>query len=224
MKNLCLILCIIIGAITNDLFAQSADSLTSNREPILIINGFPYESKAKVSAKELSENYKWTQEIISQEFPDLAEYGIKDVSILKEIPIRCHSRNLPSIIIETDVPYYRMDDLVGQYEGKCGKLKYELILNEDSTYIFKQIRTVNKKTALPSVFHNSGKWNVFKGKIYLNSSNALEDVLSFCHNDLGNISIHINEPRKLTMPRQTWGNKKSINLRRQRDETDKRTI
>lgn len=107
------------------------------REPILfIINGLITTTKEKVSAGEILGGYNYIQHIVKNEFGDLAEYGIKDFVILKQLSIGCHMQRSPCVVVTTELPYYRTENLIGRYTGKQGRQSYELKLNADSSYVF----------------------------------------------------------------------------------------
>ena len=108
---------------------------TTYREPLLfIINGILNKSKGKVSAGEILGGYDYIQHIIKNEFADIMDYGVKECVLLKEVKIGCHWPRTPFVVVITETPYYRNDNLVGRYSGKRGKQVYELMLNADSTY------------------------------------------------------------------------------------------
>lgn len=112
---------------------------TSYRESILVIvDGAPYISKAKFSGGEVLGGYDYLLPIINDELPDLEEYGIQRMDILKNISIGCHPQRAPWLCIQTELPYYRLLNFQGDYIAKSGKQLYNLRLNADSTYVFKK--------------------------------------------------------------------------------------
>lgn len=194
---------------------------TTFREPILfIINGLPAKTKEKVSAGEILGGYDYIQHIVKKEFGDLAEYGIKDFVILKQLPIGCHQQRIPYVVVTTELPYYRTEHLIGRYTGKQGRLSYELKLNSDSSYVFSNTDT-HKKAITPEI-RNYGEWTISNGEIELISSQDPIILLQGCTVSLDTVRLKIKTDRALTLPKGTWkNNKKSVTLKRQYDETDR---
>lgn len=193
---------------------------TSYRRPLLtIINGIPYESTEMVSAGDLLRGYDYLQPIINREFPDLKDYGIKDVKILKilRIPgIVCGSPRGPWVLVMTEFPYYRIEKLVGDYAGKSGKQIYELKLGADSTYRFSRKDT--RKKAVVREMCDSGTWSIAKGNIALVLGNNPNVTPSNSSELSDTVTIQINSLVKLCLPKNAWGNKKPVKLEKHRDE------
>lgn len=118
------------------------------------------------------------------------------------------------MVITTGLPYYRVDDLAGDYFAKHGKQNYTLHLNNDSTYVFTQ-RRLDKKAIAPKI-RNTGTWSISKGRIVLKSGYNPEDLLSSGYMTLEGMVLDIKTRDKLTMPKQAWHNRKNITLKRQR--------
>lgn len=193
---------------------------TTFREPILIIiNGLPANTKEKVSAGEILGGYDYIQHIVKNEFGDLAEYGIKDIVILKQLPIGCHQQRIPYVVVTTELPYYRTEHLIGRYTGKQGRLSYELKLNSDSSYVFSKTDT-HKKAITPEI-RNYGEWTISNGEIELISSKDPIILLQGCTVSLDTVRLKIKTDRTITLPKGSWYNKKSVTLKRQHNETDR---
>lgn len=187
---------------------------TTYREPLLfIINGILNKSKGKVSAGEILGGYDYIQHIIKNEFADIIDYGVKECVLLKEVKIGCHWPRTPFVVVITETPYYRNDNLVGRYTGKQGKQVYELTLNADSTYKLSK-RNIHKKTITPEI-SNHGTWNISKGVITLVSSQDPAILLQGNTVSLDTARLKIKTERILTLPKGFWNNTKSVTLRRQ---------
>lgn len=193
---------------------------TSYRQHLrTIINGIFYESSEIVSAGDLLRGYDYLQPIINREFPDLKDYGIKNIDIIKilRIPgIVCGSPRGGWVWIMTDKPYYRIEKLVGDYAGKSGKQIYELKLGADSTYRFSRKNT--RKKAVEREMCDSGTWSIAKGNIALVSGNNPNVTSSDISELSDTVTIQINSLAKLYLPKNTWGNKKPVKLEKHRDE------
>lgn len=193
---------------------------TTFREPLLVvINGIPNKSKEKVSAGEILGNYNYIQHIIKIEFDDLEDYGIKDCVILKEIKVGCHWLRTPCVVVTTEVPYYRTDNLVGWYTGKQSGQFYELKLNVDSTYQFSK-RNINKKATSPEI-NDYGTWSISKGEIILVPSHDPTILRQGYSASFDTAHLKIKTVRNLTLPKGIWNNKKPLTLQRQYEETDR---
>lgn len=193
---------------------------TTFREPIMfIINGLLAKTKEKVSAGEILGGYDYIQHVVRNEFGDLADYGIKDFVILKQLPIGCHPQRIPYVFVTTELPYYRTEHLIGRYTGKQGRLSYELKLNSDSSYVFSKTDT-HKKAITPEI-RNYGKWGISSGKISLISSQDPIILLQGCTVSLDTVRLEIKTDRALTLPKGSWYNKKSATLKRQHNETER---
>lgn len=187
---------------------------TTFREPLLvIINGILNKSKGKVSAGEILGGYTYIQHIIKDEFADIMDYGVKECVLLKEVKIGCHWLRTPFVVVITETPYYRNDNLVGRYTGKRGKHVYELMLNADSTYKLSK-RNIHKKAITPEI-SSYGTWNISKGEITLVSSQDPANLLQGNTVSLGTVRLKIKTERILTLPKGFWNNTKSVTLRRQ---------
>lgn len=187
---------------------------TTFREPLLvIINGILNKSKGKVSAGEILGGYTYIQHIIKGEFADIMDYGVKECVLLKEVKIGCHWLRSPFVVVITETPYYRNDNLVGRYTGKRGKHVYELTLNADSTYKLSK-RNIHKKAITPEI-SNYGTWNISKEVIRLVSSQDPAILLQGNTVSLDTLCLKIKTERILTLPRGFWNNTKSVTLRRQ---------
>lgn len=193
---------------------------TSYRRPLLtIINGIPYECTEMVSAGDIMRGYDYITRILDRNFPDLKEYGIKDVKIIKilRIPgIVCGSPRGPWVLIMTEQPYYRTEKLVGDYAGKRGKQIYGLKLCADSTYRFSRKDTRKKAVVLEMC--DSGTWSIAKGNIALVSGNNPSVTPSDSSELSDTVTIQINSLAKLYLPKNAWGNKKPVKLEKYRDE------
>ena len=188
---------------------------TSFREPLLIVvNGIPYKSHVKMTAGEMLGGVDCISRILVSEIPDLQDYDVKSVDIIKDLSITCHKQRTPFVVITTGLPYYRVDDLAGDYFAKHGKQSYTLHLNNDSTYVFTQKR-LDKRAIVPEI-RNAGTWSISKGQIVLKSGNNSEDLLSSGYMTLDGVVLDIKTREKLTMPKQAWYNRKNITLKRQR--------
>jgi len=188
---------------------------TSFREPLLIVvNGIPYKSHVKMTAGEMLGGVDCISRILVSEIPDLQDYDVKSVDIIKDLSITCHKQRTPFVVITTGLPYYRVDDLAGDYFVKHGKQSYTLHLNNDSTYVFTQKR-LDKRAIVPEI-RNAGTWSISKGQIVLKSGNNSEDLLSSGYMTLDGVVLDIKTREKLTMPKQAWYNRKNITLKRQR--------
>lgn len=193
---------------------------TTFREPLsVIINGIPNKSKEKVSAGEILGNYNYIQHIIKNEFDDLEDYGINDCVILKEIKVGFHWLRTPCVVVTTEVPYYRADNLVGKYTGKQGRQFYELKLNVDSTYQFSK-RNIHKKATHPGI-NNYGTWSISKGEIILVPSHDPTILRQGYTASFDTAHLKIKTVRNLTLPKGIWNNKKPLTLQRQYEETDR---
>lgn len=188
---------------------------TSFREPLLIVvNGIPYKSHVKMTAGEMLGGVDCISRILVSEIPNLQDYDVKSVDIIKELSITCHKQRTPFVVITTGLPYYRVDDLAGDYFAKHGKQSYTLHLNNDSTYVFTQKR-LDKRAIVPEI-RNAGTWSISKGRIVLKSGNNSEDLLSSGYMTLDGVVLDIKTREKLTMPKQAWYNRKNTTLKRQR--------
>lgn len=193
---------------------------TSYRQHLrTIINGIFYESSEIVSTGDLLRGYDYLQPIINREFPDLKDYGIKNIDIIKilRIPgIVCGSPRGGWVWIMTDKPYYRAEILVGDYAGKRGKQIYELKLCADSTYRFSR-RDLRKRAVVQEIC-DSGTWSIAKANIALVSGNNPRTTSSDSTGNSDIINIQINSLAKLYLPKNAWGNKKPVKLEKHRDE------
>ena len=188
---------------------------TSFREPLLIVvNGIPYKSHAKMTAGEMLGGVDCIGRILVSEMPDLQDYDLKSVDIIKDFSITCHKQRTPFVVITTGLPYYRVDDLAGDYFAKHGKQSYTLHLNNDSTYVFTQ-RILDKRVIVLEI-RNAGTWSISKGRIVLKSGYNPEDLLSSGYMTLEGMVLDIKNMDKLTMPKQAWHNSKILTLKRQR--------
>lgn len=188
---------------------------TSFREPLLIaVNGIPYKSCVKMTAGEMLGGVDCISRILVSEIPDLQDYDVKSVDIIKDLSVTCHKQRTPFVVITTGLPYYRVDDLAGDYFAKRGKQSYTLHLNNDSTYVFTQKR-LDKRAIVPEI-RNAGTWSISKGRIVLKSGNNSEDLLSSGYMTLDGVVLDIKTREKLTMPKQAWYNRKNITLKRHR--------
>lgn len=188
---------------------------TSFREPLLIVvNGIPYKSHVKMTAGEMLGGVDCISRILVSEIPDLQDYDVKSVDIIKDLSITCHKQRTPFVVITTGLPYYRVDDLAGDYFAKHGKQSYTLHLNNDSTYVFTQ-RILDKRAIAPKI-RNSGTWSISKDRIVLKSGNNTVDLLSSGYMTLEGMVLDIKNRDKLTMPKQAWYNRKLLTLKRQR--------
>lgn len=188
---------------------------TSFREPLLIVvNGIPYKSHVKMTAGEMLGKLDCIGRILVSEIPDVQDYDVKSVDIIKDLSITCHKQRTPFVVITTGLPYYRVDDLAGDYFAKHGKQSYTLHLNNDSTYVFTQ-RILDKRAIAPKI-RNTGTWSISKGRIVLKSGNNPEDLLSSGYMALEGVLLDVKNRDKLTMPKQAWHNSKILTLKRQR--------
>ena len=188
---------------------------TSFHEPLLIVvNGIPYKSHVKMTAGQILGTLDCIGRILVSEIPDLQDYDVKSVDIIKDLSVTCHKQRTPFVVITTGLPYYRVDDLAGDYFAKHGKQNYTLHLNNDSTYVFTQ-RRLDKKAIAPKI-RNTGTWSISKGRIVLKSGYNPEDLLSSGYMTLEGMVLDIKTRDKLTMPKQAWHNRKNITLKRQR--------
>lgn len=188
---------------------------TSFREPLLIVvNGIPYKSHVKMTAGEMLGGMDCISRILVSEIPDLQDYDLKSVDIIKDLSVTCHKQRTPFVVITTGLPYYRVDDLAGVYFAKHGKQSYTLHLNNDSMYVFTQ-RILDKRAIAPKI-RNTGTWSISKGRIVLKSGYNPEDLLSSGYMTLDGVVLDIKTRDKLTMPKQAWHNRKNLTLKRQR--------
>ncbi|MBD5277515.1 MAG: hypothetical protein HDS30_07695 [Bacteroides sp.] len=188
---------------------------TSFREPLsLVVNGILYKSRIKMTAGEMLGTPDCIGRILMSEIPDLQDYDVKSVDIIKDLGVTCHKQRTPFVVITTGLPYYRVDDLAGDYFAKHGKQNYTLHLNNDSTYVFMQNR-LDKIVIVPEI-RNAGTWSISKGRIFLRSGNNPEDLLSSGYMTLDGVVLNIKTRDKLTMPKQAWHNRKNLALKRQR--------
>ncbi len=188
---------------------------TSFREPLLIVvNGIPYKSHVKMTAGEMLGGVDCISRILVSEIPDLQDYDVKSVDIIKDLSVTCHKQRTPFVVITTGLPYYRVDDLAGVYFAKHGKQSYTLRLNNDSTYVFTQ-RILDKRAIAPKI-RNSGTWSISKSRIVLKSGNEIDDLLASGYMDLTGMTLAIKSRDNLTMPKQAWYNHKPLTLKRQR--------
>ena len=188
---------------------------TSFREPLLlVVNDTPYKSRIKMTAGEMLGKLDCIGRILVSEIPDLQDYDLKSVDIIKELGVTCHKQRTPFVVITTGLPYYRVDDLAGVYFAKHGKQSYTLHLNNDSTYVFTQ-RILDKRAIAPKI-RNSGTWSISKGRIVLKSGNNTVDLLSYGYMTLKGMVLDIKNRDKLTMPKQAWYSRKPLTLKRQR--------
>lgn len=188
---------------------------TSFREHLLIVvNGIPYKSHVKMAAGEMLGGVDCISRILVSEIPDLQDYDVKSVDIIKDLSVTCHKQRTPFVVITTGLPYYRVDDLAGVYFAKHGKQNYTLNLNNDSTYVFTQNR-LDKRAIVPEI-RNAGTWSISKGRIVLKSGNNPEDLLSSGYMTHEGVVLDVKNRDKLTMPKQAWHNRKNLTLKRQR--------
>ena len=188
---------------------------TSFREPLLIVvNGLPYKSHVKMTAGEMLGGVDCISRILVSEIPDLQDYDVKSVDIIKDLSVTCHKQRTPFVVITTGLPYYRVDDLAGDYFAKHGKQNYTLHLNNDSTYVFTQNR-LDKRAIVPEI-RNAGTWSISKGRIVLKSGNNPEDLLSSGYMTHEGMVLDVKNRDKLTMPKLAWHNRKNLTLKRQR--------
>lgn len=193
---------------------------TTFREPILfVIDGLPAKTKERVSAGEILGGPDYIQHIVKNEFGDLADYGIKDFVVLQQLTIGCHPQRIPLVVVTTELPYYRTEHLAGRYAGKQGRQSYELRLRADSTYVFS--RTDSHKNAIPPEVSSYGTWSISKGEIILDSSQDPGILLQGCTVWPDGWRVKIKNVKTLTLPKDTWNNKKAVNLKRQHEETDR---
>ncbi|MDE5629832.1 MAG: copper resistance protein NlpE [Muribaculaceae bacterium] len=188
---------------------------TSFRESLLIVvNGIPYKSRIKMTAGEMLGTLDCISQFLVSEIPDLQDYDVKSVDIIKDLGVTCHKQRTPFVVITTGLRYYRVDDLAGVYFAKHGKQNYTLHLNNDSTYVFTQ-RRLDKRAIAPEI-RNAGTWSISKGRIVLKSGNNSEDLLSSGYMTLDGVVLDVKNRDKLTMPKQAWHNRKNLTLKRQR--------
>ena len=188
---------------------------TSFREPLLIVvNGLPYKSHVKMTAGEMLGGVDCISRILVSEIPDLQDYDVKSVDIIKDLSVTCHKQRTPFVVVTTGLPYYRVDDLAGAYFAKHGKQNYTLHLNNDSTYVFTQNR-LDKRAIVPEI-RNAGTWSISKGRIVLKSGNNPEDLLSSGYMTHEGMVLDVKNRDKLTMPKLAWHNRKNLTLKRQR--------
>ena len=174
---------------------------TSFREPLLlVVNGILYKSRIKMTAGEMLGKLDCIGRILVSEIPDLQDYDVKSVDIIKDLSISCHKQRTPFVVITTGLHYYRVVDLAGVYFAKHGKQSYTLHLNNDSTYVFTQKR-LDKRAMVPEI-RNAGTWSISKGRIVLKSGNNPEDLLSSGYMTLDGVVLDIKTRDKLTMPKQ----------------------
>ncbi len=192
---------------------------TLRKSLLIIINGIPYKSKEKVSAGEILGSFDWIQQIVKNEFADLEEYGIKDIKILKDIPIGCRPQRTPWVVVTTELPYYCIGNLIGEYTGKRDRQSYELTLNADSTYVFSK-KYIHKKAFVQEIC-NYGTWIISQSDIILVSSQDPAILLQSHTVSLDTVCLKINTTRTLTLPKSIWKNKKSVTLKRQHNEVDR---
>ena len=188
---------------------------TSFCEPLLlVVNGILYKSRIKMTAGEMLGTLDCIGRILMSEIPDLQDYDVKSVDIIKDLGVTCQKQRTPFVMITTGLPYYRVNDLAGAYFAKHGKQSYTLHLNNDSTYVFMQNR-LDKRAIVPEI-RNAGTWSISKGRIVLKSGNNPEDLLSSGYMTLDGVVLDIETRDKLTMPKQAWHNRKNLALKRQR--------
>lgn len=203
---------LIVGVIIIPLSAHSVYSQTGvdNRlsSVLFVISGVPYQSKEKISFREVLEkedSFKCcVRRILSNEIPDLKDYGVKDTVIIKEIPVMPPVVR-PIVILETELPFYTTSFLAGVYKGKQRRQSYELNLKADSTYTF-----ILQKKGKQEVI--SGRWNISKGRalLYQNSSQRHTQPAS------DTIPLTINSPHRkkgITLPQKSWDNKRPVKLK-----------
>ena len=148
------------------------------------------------------------------EFADLDEYGVSDFRIIKEIGnIGCRTPRTPLVVVITELPYYRIESLVGNYVGKSGKYVYMLKLNADSTYEFTK-KDTRKKASVPQVL-KFGTYNISRDNIFLTCTQDSAANLRMSIAAQDTIYLTIKRLRTLTLPKNVWGNKKSVTLKRQ---------
>ena len=188
---------------------------TSFHEPLLIVvNGIPYKSHVKMTAGQILGTLDCIGRILVSEIPDLQDYDVKSVDIIKDLSVTCHKQRTPFVVVTTGLPYYRVDDLAGAYFAKHGKQNYTLHLNNDSTYVFTQNR-LDKRAIVPEI-RNAGTWSISKGRIVLKSGNNPEDLLSSGYMTHEGMVLDVKNRDKLTMPKLAWHNRKNLTLKRQR--------
>lgn len=191
--------------------------VTTIREPLLVvINGYPYNSKEKASAGEVLGGYEFIQRILQNEFDGLKDCGIKEGIVLRQMRIGFHYARIPLVIITTELPYFRADIFEGKYTGKRGRQSYELTLNTDSTYVFS--KKINHKKSITPEIHNFGTWSISGDEIFLFSSQDPTILLQGCTMSLDTVRLKINSAKVFTLPKNSWDNKKSVTLRRQYNE------
>ncbi|MDE7385990.1 MAG: hypothetical protein K2N28_02505 [Muribaculaceae bacterium] len=188
---------------------------TSYRESLpIIINGNFYKSKSKVSAGDALGGQEYIKHIIMTEFADLDEYGVSDFRIIKKIGnIGCRTPRTPLVVVITELPYYRIESLVGNYVGKSGKYVYMLKLNADSTYEFTK-KDTRKMASVPQIL-KLGTCNISRGNIFLTCTQDSAANLRMSIAAQDTIYLTIKRLRTLTLPKNVWGNKKSVTLKRQ---------
>ncbi|MDE6288103.1 MAG: hypothetical protein K2M00_04890 [Muribaculaceae bacterium] len=185
------------------------------RELLVIISFIPYKSNYKFSAGEVLGGYDYIWPIIKKEFSDLVDYGIKDIKIINDAIFPYHQPRAPIFMIDTELPYYRSEKFIGVYKAKSGTWVYELKLNADATYEFSKKNT--HKKAIVSQLRNYGIWNISNGNIILIPNHDLEHLHPEEAITLDTINIVINNLAKLSFPKSSWDNKKSLILKRQYD-------
>lgn len=194
---------------------------TSYRHELLVIISFiPYISNYKFSAGEVLGGYECIWPIIKKEFSDLDVYGIKDIKIIYGDICPClnHPPRAPMVIIDTELPYYRNEKFVGVYTAKSGKKVYELKLNADGTYEFSKSH-IHKKTIISQV-RNYGMWSISNGNIILITNQDPDILVQADTIALDTIYLTIKNLAKLSLPKGSWNNKKSLILQWQHGHTD----
>lgn len=184
---------------------------------IVVVNGLLHYSAESVSGGDLLCDNGREDSIIAKEVRALNDYGVKEVVVIKDFGegIYCITPK-PIVAIKTEKPYYHYENMVGHYESKSGRNKYDLKLNDNLTYVFTK---QDKKSILGEVM-NSGIWKVENETISLLPNDDQEGWFPENYVKLDSMSIDILDMGELLIPKKVWDNKKPVKLKIKRENRD----
>lgn len=186
---------------------------TKVREPILIFGSYGvHKSLERVSAGSMLGDSDWARKLVLRELPDIEEYGIRKISIVERPHIGCQFSRSPIIIVETEQRYYSADNFIGTYTAEKGKNTYTLDLKADSSFVF--THTIRQKKTNTTAAEVGGTWRKMRDTIELSASADASGSPTLLTPTNNIISIKFSNYYKLTLPPDSFANKKAITLTR----------
>lgn len=173
---------------------------------IFIVNGLVHQSTEVLNGGMLLDTANVTK-IIDIELSNLEKYHITDVKIIgpEELPKFSGERyTLPIVTVTTELPCYTEENLAGIFEGRKNRKRYNLQLNQDSTYTLSH----NK-----SNFCISGRWTIDMDKICLTSD---ADNVSYPEFIAGYDTLTIKSINEIILRNSSPKSNKVIKFRREK--------